>query len=529
MNWIARKSNIQGDIWPGLPKRFQTFLFFKIKKPGEFKQRLRSFVESGDITTADKACEMKDKILAAKLQAQKLRQPAKILALPGVNIAFASTGLAALGKFSFKDAEVKRNKEFYTKFKSNQLRGGLFRKGMYDDLVHEGWDNPQEIRDEYTPSKRLIDGVFLVTSSLQKDLENKVNRVKEHFLKVHGSGDANTYEISNDPAVQFTFVKQGKTRPEKGKEHFGFEDGISQPLIEGLDEVTPKDKEPKSVKSGSSRLTKGWLALQINLREARWYTMKQPDWAEDGSFLVFRDLQQLVPEFDKWLEDNKQHAPNAALSDDPKEKLAAYLMGRWKNGTPVHENPHNDKDKNLFHSNNFDFHPVEKHDKCPFAAHIRKMRPRGDLDHDHSVIIRRGISYGGEVTPKEKLAQKSDNEKQRGLLFVCYQSDIREGFNFLTTRWASNHHFPDRKDKFVGEHGPGIDAIVGQRQDSHPPRSIGLPDGKDPTEARVVLEQWVIHRGGEYFFSPSIKALKGYLTDDPDYPPEITAPRDVVM
>lgn len=27
--------------------------------------------------------------------------------------------------------------------------------------------------------------------------------------------------------------------------------------------------------------------------------MNQPEWAEDGSFLVIRDLQQLVPEFDK--------------------------------------------------------------------------------------------------------------------------------------------------------------------------------------------------------------------------------------
>jgi deferrochelatase/peroxidase EfeB len=27
--------------------------------------------------------------------------------------------------------------------------------------------------------------------------------------------------------------------------------------------------------------------------------MSQPKWAKDGSFLVFRDLQQLVPEFDE--------------------------------------------------------------------------------------------------------------------------------------------------------------------------------------------------------------------------------------
>ena len=29
--------------------------------------------------------------------------------------------------------------------------------------------------------------------------------------------------------------------------------------------------------------------------------MGQPAWAKDGSFLVFRDLQQLVPEFDEWV------------------------------------------------------------------------------------------------------------------------------------------------------------------------------------------------------------------------------------
>ncbi|KAB8294323.1 hypothetical protein EYC80_009741 [Monilinia laxa] len=513
MSWIARKSNIQGDIWPGLPKRFQTFLFFKIRKPDDFKLRLRSFVENGGITSAKDACDMKNKILAAKNQAQESGRPAKIQPLPGVNIAFASTGLAALGKFTFNEGEVKKDKELSKVFRKNQLRGGLFGMGMYNDLVGEGWDNPQEIREQYKPSpKRLIDGVFLVTASREDDLTYEVNRVKEHFLKEPGSGDADNYLISNDPALEFPLIKQGRTRVEKGKEHFGFEDGISQPLIEGLDEVTPKGREPRAVKSG------------LIFARHDGDDMKQPEWAEDGSFLVFRDLQQLVPEFDKWLEDNKHHAPHAATSDNPKEKLAAYLMGRWKNGTPVDESPHDDRDESLFQSNNFDFHPVNKHEKCPFAAHIRKMRPRGDLEHDHAVIIRRGISYGGEVTPEEKAVHKSDDENERGLLFICYQSDIRNGFNFLTTRWASNHHFPDRKDNFAGEHGPGIDAIVGQRLDHHPPRSIGLPDGKEPTEARVALDRWVVQRGGEYFFSPGINALKGYLTDAPDYPPALAGP-----
>ena len=210
-------------------------------------------------------------------------------------------------------------------------------------------------------------------------------------------------------------------------------------------------------------------------------------------------------------------------------------MGRWRNGTPVHENPDHDDDAALYKSNNFDYEPREAHDKCPFAAHTRKMRPRADLSHDHSVIIRRGIPYGPEVSETEKATKTSS--KDRGLLFACYQSDLRNGFNFLTTRkflvpylvttkrpsniiiagWASNHHFPSRKHKFVGERGPGIDAIVGQRLDHHPPRSIGLPDGKDPTEYHMELDSWVVHKGGEYFFSPSIDAMKTYLTAPGDY------------
>ncbi|KAJ5131621.1 Dyp-type peroxidase [Penicillium atrosanguineum] len=503
---VIRKANIQGDVWPGLPKRFQSFLCFRIKKPDEFKSRLRSFIPQ--ITTAQAACEMKETIAKEKALARSQNRSAKLQPLPGVNISFASTGLAALGKFTFDEAKVKQDRKLSVIFRNNQLRGGLFGKGMYDDLVGEGWDDPRDIREAYKPfgdnKDRLIDGVIMVTSSLEPDLIEKVKRVKEHFLKDAGS-DPDNYTVSKDPAIDFCFVRHGRTRPEKGKEHFGFQDGLSQPQIEGLD-PEPQGREPKAVKSGM--IFCGHEGDEMN----------QPKWALDGSFLVLRDLQQLVPEFDKFMEENAHKAPFTKDSPNPKEKLAAYLMGRWRNGTPVDESPHDDSNVDLHKSNNFDYHPTNKHDKCPFAAHIRKMRPRGDLEDDHAVIIRRGISYGGDVTPEEKACQKSDPDHERGLLFICYQSDIRNGFNFLTTRWASNHHFPDRKDMFVGGDGPGIDAIVGQRLSHHPPRSIGLPDGNDPTEARMELDSWVVHKGGEYFFTPSIEALETYLTGPSDYP-----------
>ncbi|CAG8908650.1 unnamed protein product [Penicillium egyptiacum] len=460
---------------PGLPKRFQTFLFFRVRNQVDFKNRLKTFIPK--ITTAQDACEMGATIKQAKKEAELAKRSAKLQGLPGINIAFTSTGLEALGAFvSVSDQKlVKKDRELSKIFRQKQLRDGLFEKGMYADLVGEGWDNPQELRKEYQPTKdneRLIDGVIMVTASVKRDLDTKISEVKQHFLAEEGEPlNPDTYVLSRDPSIELTLVREGKVRP-------GAMKGKEQLIVCGHE----GDK------------------------------LDQPSWAKDGSFLVFRDLQQLVPEFDEFMQENAKHAPFTQNHPKPAEKLAAYLMGRWKNGTPVDESPHDDSDESLFSSNNFDYHPVEEHNKCPFAAHTRKMRPRADLEHDHAVIVRRGIPYGEEVSAEEMTDGKSSEEKERGLLFVCYQSDIRNGFNFLTTRWASNHHFPDRKTNFVGDDGPGIDAIVGQRKDHHPPRSIGLPDGKYPTEARMPLESWVIQRGGDYFFVPSISTLNNELT-----------------
>jgi hypothetical protein len=58
----------------------------------------------------------------------------------------------------------------------------------------------------------------------------------------------------------------------------------------------------------------------------------RPPWALDGSFLSFRYLFQLVPEFDAFLEANP--IPITGLSKEQgSELLGARLVGRWKSGT----------------------------------------------------------------------------------------------------------------------------------------------------------------------------------------------------
>lgn len=69
---------------PGLPKKSQTFLFFRILKPDQFKERLKTFVHK--ITTAEK--------VVTWTTAQKLHKDKD--AFTGINIAFTSTGLEAV-------------------------------------------------------------------------------------------------------------------------------------------------------------------------------------------------------------------------------------------------------------------------------------------------------------------------------------------------------------------------------------------------------------------------------------------------
>lgn len=119
---------------------------------------------------------------------------------------------------------VKKDRQLSTVFRKQQLRGGLFEKGMYADLVGEGWDNPQELRQEYKPTsndERLIDGVIMVTASLKRDLDTKISEVKQHFLAEEGEPlNPDTYVLSKDPSIELTLIREGNVRPGamKGKE-----------------------------------------------------------------------------------------------------------------------------------------------------------------------------------------------------------------------------------------------------------------------------------------------------------------------
>ena len=71
-----------------------------------------------------------------------------------------------------------------------------------------------------------------------------------------------------------------------------------------------------------------------------------------------------------------------------------------------------------------------------------------------------------------------------------------------TSGWASNEVFSEKYQ----------DPIVSQRNLSqHPEPKFGIYDGDKLKVLEMGYLPWIDQRGGEYFFTPSIEALRGKL------------------
>ncbi|KAI0399119.1 Dyp-type peroxidase [Xylaria palmicola] len=440
--------NVQGDILEGLGKKHQVFHFFSIRDATNFRRNLRAFIPL--ITDTTEAKKFHQTIKEAKKEASLIGKPLELLENSGVNISFTQKGLLALGI-------------------NDDIRDDIFKAGMLKDAPELG----DKTEVDWDPKfKKDIHGVIIVTANSKAILDATLAGIKVIFLAT-----------IIDVKTLFGHTRPG---PEDGHEHFGFNDGLTQPAVKDVDAGVIKEPNEDPVRQG------------IVLLGREGDDVPRPTWALDGSFLAFRYLKQLVPEFDNFLETNALHIPA--------DMLGARLVGRWKSGAPVVLTPTRD-DPTLAHAQDFAFNPASQ-EKCPFAAHIRKTNPRGDLPstvRETRRIIRRGIAFGPEVRDDERKAKKSSQDPlwERGLLFACYQSNLGNGFHFMQKQWANNRAFPPTGAANPPVPDAGIDPIIGVGA----PRDMVGANAADPTKVLDFSQQWVVPKGGEYFFSPSIPAL----------------------
>jgi Dyp-type peroxidase family len=470
--------DIQGDVPIGLQKDCEDFIFFEILDKGAFKLALRRDV-IGRITSARRAQQRELALARRQRLGQAGRDP-----MPGLNLGFTKNGLT-------------------------QLLGP--RRPTFDPSFERGADHPDTIAALHDPSRsdwlkeflgNRIDGVFLVTAHNRALLTFHRNQLLG-FL----SG-----------CIKVVYSELGNARPgaNRGHEHFGFLDGISQPGIRGLPAVRDAWRGPDEGLPGQDLLWPGEFILGYPSQDPRDPRKPGPiaplpaPWAKNGSYMVFRRLAQKVPEFRRFVREEA-----ARLGMDP-ELLAARMLGRWKSGAPLEFAPRYDQPAlggDEKRNNDFEFKDDRFQRKCPFAAHIRKVYPRDDLSEAEAQrhrIIRRGIPFGPEVAPGETTTQQ-----KRGLMFVCYQTSIERQFEYIQ-RQANNPDFVSGKERPGGGFvRPGYDPIIGQAP-GNGVREMDEPYPNYPAGSlRTTLtipQQFVQLTAAAYFFMPSITALRTVLT-----------------
>lgn len=283
------------------------------------------------------------------------------------------------------------------------------------------------------------------------------------------------------------------------KEHFGYKDGISQPVLGGDATGTSWDDR---VKTGE--VLQGFPTE----RDKGYAVPEKPDALLDrGSFLVVRKLRQYTGRFAK-----RTHDQARKIGLDH-ELVMAKLMGRWRDGRALAA-PGTD-------GNDFNFAKDGEGSACPFHSHIRRTNPRdlGGTAFSRSRmprILRRGMSYGAPVHPD------APDDADRGLVFMAYNAHLAEQFE-VVQRWVAGGN---ASGGYAGQSDPLLGVVDG----SAGPRLFTFEHAGKPHEIDLGPDPFVTLQWGAYFFVPSIAALKGLpgLVELPlPLPPAVALPERI--
>jgi Dyp-type peroxidase family len=301
--------------------------------------------------------------------------------------------------------------------------------------------------------------------------------------------------------VAVAYEQRTELLPE-AREHFGYADGFAQPALAGAD-----DAGDRRIGGGVPEANDAWRALapgEFILGYEDEDTRVDPQhglpsapadpFGRSGTYMVWRKLYQDVALFRHVLREAA-----ALYHGGDHEKLAAKVVGRWPNGTPLALSPDApipDFDAKATGANAFRYAAQDLDGRrCPLGAHIRRTNPRDALGFDGLLsfrhrIIRRGMPYGRPLGADAI----EDDHVDRGLVFVCFNASISRQFEGIQAQWINDGNafgLGHDSDFLMGDpNGTGKMTVEGD-----PPFFLG-PQGP-----------FVTTRGGAYLFVPGLAAL----------------------
>jgi Dyp-type peroxidase family len=414
-----------------------------------------------------------------------------------LNVAITATGLARLGV----PAPIRSGF-------SEEFRAGMAARA--EDLGDVNWSDP------CSWELSLQDPELLVTVFAQDpDVLDHANGLLREDIGEVGSLEA-APPVGAELLHKAALVVESEAHKFKGREHFGFADGFSQPAVRGA------IKGPARTGMGTPMRFRRW-----NLVAPGEFVLGYP--GEDGllppappdplgtngSYMVVRKLAQDVGAFHSYLSQAaltwpglppSHKATYQAICEAREREVAGKIVGRWPDGRSlvVDSDPvgvgliDEMRPKRI---NNFRYQRKDPEGaRCPLGAHVRRANPRdsmgfnGQLTRRHR-IIRRSMPYGEPWSKDEPV----DEQKDRGLMFVCFQASIKRQFEIVQGRWLNDgDSFWLRHDKDLLTQGGGRMMLQGKPG----------PHGRPPRFLPPPHQPFVTTRGGGYFFMPGVTALR---------------------
>jgi Dyp-type peroxidase family len=432
--------NIQGFLVRGYRLPVAAYIFLRIDDPARARALLGHVM---------------DQVLTASRWSVKPES--------GINVAISFEGLKALGLPGATLAAFPA-----------EFQAGMASRA---DLLGDTGDSAPEHWEECFRAKQAH--VLVMISAKDRDaLAGRDQRLREEVARAGG------LTVVGDHL--------GAALPDN-REHFGYADGFAQPAIAGSGfEQQPGQGAPH--KDGWRPIAAGEFILGYPDEQGAVSQGPPPGALSlNGSYLVYRRLHQEVAAFRRRLREA------AALYPHGEERLAAKIVGRWRDGTPLDASPDR-ADQSLAQdptrNNAFDYSDDPHGLRCPIGAHVRRVNPRRSLPFDGKLVnrhrlIRRGITYGDPLPEGAE-----DDGKDRGVIFMCLQASLARQFEFVQSQWAN--------DGNAFRIGDDQDVILGP-QDTDPAK-MTVP-GRPPFFLGP-LSRVVTMRGGEYYFTPGINGLR---------------------
>ncbi|MER7754270.1 Dyp-type peroxidase [Kitasatospora sp. NPDC097643] len=485
---LRESDEIQGDIIAGFKKDNITLLFLKFEDAPRAREWLRRLTPQ--ISTTRQVAAFNEAFSEARKTSGG--DDPRTLTATWLGISFTHEGLRVLSgtdPFGQTPAPVGSGLEAFKE-------GSAARAGALGDTG----DNSPENWLFGNGKNQPIHAVLKISADSEDDLSAAIEAQRI---------------AAAEARILIVFQQNAKTLEgsRRGKEHFGFKDGISEPGVRFFDR--PSATRPDEVEGhpGSRIIPAGEFVCGEEPAPGSFTDF--PEWCRNGSFQVVRRLAQDVPGWWSQVSLKLRELKRAKAVPDSAtaEWLAARLVGRWRSGAPVckHQLADTPNDPTSSNDNDFDFRDDLEGLVTPLWSHLRKTSPRAGLQAptpsnppldaavlDGRRIMRRGTPYGHPFDPASEGPGGPDDP--RGLLFICYQADIARQFEFIQADWMDEPNFPPGRTP-----QPGKDPVTQEAPDvDYESRD---QDGSIK-HTPLSFEQFVQTTGSVYAFMPSISTLK---------------------